>query len=358
VVVERRDGADHVEPDAVPPDAVAPAVVPADVSDADPGAVVVASGPGGTARGRVLDVVRWGLLAVILVAAGVTLWRNWAVVSGELREMGCGVVLGAFVLVTGAPVLTLLGWRVLLADLGTHLPAAPASSVFLVGQLGKYLPGSVWTVVAQAEMGARLHVPRRRMAVVGILSIGLAVLTGCLLGIPAVPRLVDRESEAFSWWWVVLAAGLGAVLLWPRLLNAVIARGLRVLRREPLEHELSGGAIVLTSVWFVGAWVSTGLATFLLARSVAPDAPVGSLLVTSVCGFALASAAGMFSFLVPAGVGVRDGVLALLLVTLMPLPAATAVVVVARFLAVLADLVLAGSAWAWARRQHLLGSAP
>ena len=64
----------------------------------------------------------------------------------------------------------------------------------------------------------------------------------------------------------------------------------------------------------------------------------------------------MFSILVPAGVGVRDGVLALLLLTLMPLPAATAVVVVARFLAVLADLVLAGAAWAWGRRHHLLGS--
>ena len=60
----------------------------------------------------------------------------------------------------------------------------------------------------------------------------------------------------------------------------------------------------------------------------------------------------------PAGVGVRDGVLALLLVTLMPLPAATAVVVVARFLAVLADLLLAGFAWAWGRRHHLLGSTP
>ena len=98
------------------------------------------------------------------------------------------------------------------------------------------------------------------------------------------------------------------------------------------------------------------MGTFVLARSVAPDAPLGPLLVTCVGGFALASAAGMFSILVPAGVGVRDGVLALLLVTLMPLPAATAVVVVARFLAVLADLLLAGFAWAWGRRHHLLGS--
>ena len=309
-------------------------------------------------RARALNALRIGLLVVIVAACVVALWLNWQEVSGELRKLSVPVVLGAFALVTLAQVLTLMGWRVLLEDLGTHLALPPASSVFLVWQLGKYLPGSVWTVVAQAEMGARLHVPRRRMAVVCILSIGLAVLTGCLLGIPAVPRLVDRESQAFSGWWIVLAVVLGAVLLWPRLLNALIAWGLRLLRREPLEHELSGRAIALASAWFVAAWVSTGLGTFSLAHSVAPEAPVGPLLVTSVGGFALASAAGMFSFLVPAGVGVRDGVLALLLVTLMPLSAATAVVVVARFLAVLADLLLAGAAWMWGRRHHLLGSTP
>ncbi|GAA4408787.1 lysylphosphatidylglycerol synthase transmembrane domain-containing protein [Fodinibacter luteus] len=307
-------------------------------------------------RSRVLDVLRIVLLVVILVAVGIALWTNWEAVSGELRRLSWPVLLGAFALTTAAPVLTLMGWRVLLADLGTHLPAAPASSIFFVGQLGKYLPGSVWTVVAQAEMGARLAVPRRRMAVVGLLSIGLAVLTGCLLGIPAVPRLLDRSGESLSVWWALLAVALGAVLLWPRLLNALIARGLRLLRREPLEHELSARAVGLTSAWFVAAWVSTGLGTFVLARSVAPDAPAGELLVACVGGFALASAAGMFSVLVPAGVGVRDGILALLLVTLMPLSAATAVVVVARFLAVLADLGVAAFGWAWGRRQHLLGS--
>src|SRR5215218_7085788 len=145
-------------------------------------------------RSRLLDVVRVALLVVIVSACVVALWANWQEVSGQLRRLSVPVVLGAFVLVTLAPVLTLMGWRVLLEDLGTHLAPAPASSVFLVGQLGKYLPGSVWTVVAQAEMGAKLSVPRRRMAVVGILSIGLAVLTGCLLGILAIQPLIASQG--------------------------------------------------------------------------------------------------------------------------------------------------------------------
>ncbi len=310
----------------------------------------------GRTRSRAVDAVRIGLLVLILGAVGVALWKNWGAVSSELGKISPLALGTALLLTLAAPVLTLLGWRVLLADLGTPLPAAPAASVFFVGQLGKYVPGSVWTVVAQAEMGARLRVPRRRMAVAGLLAIGLAVITGCLIGIPAVPRLLARDERAFSWWWVVIAVVLGAALLWPRLLNAAISRGLRLLRREVLEHELSGRAVVVTSAWFVGAWVSVGLAAFVLSRAVAPAADPGQLLVACVSGYALASAVGMFSILVPAGVGVRDGVLALVLLTLMPAPAATAVVVVARFLAVVADLLVAGFGWAWGRRHHLLGS--
>ena len=105
--------------------------------------------------------------------------------------------------VTAAPVLTLMGWRVLLGDLGTRLPAAPASSIFFVGQLGKYLPGSVWTVVAQAEMGARLAGAAaadggRRRAVDRPRR---ADRLRCSAS-PPCPASLDREGEAFSWWWV------------------------------------------------------------------------------------------------------------------------------------------------------------
>ena len=157
---------------------------------------------------RLLNALRIGLLVVIVAAFVVALWRNWQEVSGELRKLSGPVVLGAFVLVAAAPVLTLMGWRVLLEDLGTHLPAAPASSVFLVGQLGKYLPGSVWTVVAQAEMGARLACRDGGWRSSASSRSGSRCSPAAC---SASPRAAARRPgvTAFSWWWVVLAVVLG-----------------------------------------------------------------------------------------------------------------------------------------------------
>ena len=127
------------------------------------------------------------------------------------------------------------------------------------------------------------------------------------------------------------------------------------LRREPLEHDLSHAAVGLSSLWFTLSWLVGGLAVWVMARNVAPDdADASRLLLVAVSGYLLAAGIGMFSIVVPAGVGVRDGVMVLLLTTQMSVSAATAVVVVARFLTVLADVVWAALGWLWAKSHDLL----
>ena len=315
--------------------------------------------PRRTTRQRVVDGLRIGVLVLILVAVAVALWSNWEEVRGDLTRLGPGTLLAATLLALLSPFLTVLGWRVLLADLGSRLPIAQASGVFFVGQLGKYLPGSVWSVVVQTEMAAKLGVSRRRSAVVGLLCIGLSALTALIAGLPALPVLLTRGHTALPWWGVLLLIGGLVVLLWPPLLNLGIRTALRMLRRPPLEHALSHAAVGLSSLWFTLSWVAGGLSVWVMAHALAPtDADASRLALVAIAGYLLAAGVGMFSIVVPAGVGVRDGLMVLLLTTVMSFSAATAVVVVARFLTVVGDVVWAAAGWLWARSHDLLPDRP
>ena len=306
-------------------------------------------------RKRVVDAVRIGFLVLVLAAVGYALVRNWSDVSVSFRRIGPGSLTLGLLLALVSPVLSMLGWRVLLTDLGSRLHLAPASGVFFVGQLGKYLPGSVWSVVAQADMARTLGVPRRRTAVVGLITIALSALCGMVAGLPALPALVTRGEAQLPWWFLALVIGGLLVGLWPPVLNRAIATLFRLLRREPLEHDLSTPAVALSTMWFTLSWLAGGASIWVMATSLAREgADARHLAVVSICGYLLAAGIGMFSFVVPAGVGVRDGVLVLLLATSMPLAAATAVVVVARFYSVIADVAWAGIGWLWARTHHLL----
>ena len=122
-------------------------------------------------------------------------------------------------------------------------PAASSSSA----SSASTCPGSVWSIVAQAEMGARLHIPRRRSAVVGrSSSVAIAAICGLIVGLPALPLLITRDDSA--------ARRAGSLLLAvPAAGRACSGRGcstgasrtvLRLLRREPLEHRLSGRAVL------------------------------------------------------------------------------------------------------------------
>ena len=303
-------------------------------------------------RRSMLAVFRLFLGLFVVVAVVVALVRSWDDVAPYLSELSVQGVVAALVLALLAPYFTMLGWRTMLADLGSPLPLAPAASVFFVGQLGKYVPGSIWAVLAQAEMGARLSVPRRRVGVTGLLAIAFALLTGGAIGLPALPVLLGRtEIGGYA---VVAVVVILAVVCYPPLLNWGIARGLRLLRRQPLEHELAGRALVATLAWFTLAWSVSGLTILVLALDISGATLGGSLLLTCVCGFALASAFGMVSVFFPAGFGVRDGVLALILATSMPFAAAVAVAVVSRFLTIAVDVLVAGAGWMWGRGHDLL----
>lgn len=306
-------------------------------------------------RKRVIDAIRLVFLVLVLLAVAWALLRNWEEVSRSFRQIGAGTLLAALALALLSPALTVLGWRVLLADLGSRLHIAPASGVFFVGQLGKYLPGSVWSVVAQADMAHQLGIPRRRTAVVGLISIALSALCGMVAGLPALPALVTRGQAQLPGWFMALLIGGLLLALWPPVLNRGIALLLRLLRREPLGQDLTLAAIGLSTLWFTLSWVAGGVSVWVMAQSLAdPGADASHLFLISVSGYLLAAGIGMFTVVMPAGVGVRDGVMIVLLATAMPFAAATAVVVVARFYSVVADVAWAAVGWLWARAHHLL----
>ena len=133
-------------------------------------------------RSRTVKIVRIVVAVAVVVALVWGVARNWTEISQDLQRVSIGALLLSFVPAALGTWLTMVGWRVILADLGSPLHLAPAGGVFFVGQLGKYLPGSVWTVLVQADMASHLHVPRRRTGVAGLVTIGLSVLTGLLVG--------------------------------------------------------------------------------------------------------------------------------------------------------------------------------
>ncbi len=304
-------------------------------------------------RRQVIAVARvvLGLLVVAAVVWAVA--GSWTQVRADLARVSGLALAGSAALALLALVLTLVGWRALMADLGSPLALGPASGVLFVGQLGKYLPGSVWTVVVQAEVASALGVPRKRTAVAGLLTVAMSALAGLGVGVVALPSLLSAGGGA-AYLLVLLVVPIGVALLHPRVLNSLIGRALRLARRGELDHELSGRAIATTMGAFVLAWLCLGLHLWVLVHDL--GGPVGSSWVPSLFGYALAASMGMLAVLLPAGVGVREFILVLLLTGPLQRPAALAVVLLSRFVITGSDVLAAGAGWLYDRSHHLMAA--
>ncbi len=302
-------------------------------------------------RARVLTVARIVLFALVLLAVAYTIAHNWSTVRHDLGRVPPSALALSSALALVGLVFTLLGWRALLADLGSPLHIAPASGVLFVGQLGKYLPGSVWTVVAQAEVAAGLGVPRARSTVVGLLSVLMSAMAGLAVGLVALPGLLSAGGGP-AYLLLVVPLVAGVVVLHPRVLNRLIERALRLARRPPPEQPLSGRAIAVTMAYFVLAWLALGLHVWVLVRSLGGDA--SATLLPSVFGYALAASLGMLALLLPAGFGLREVLLGLLLAGQLPPSVVLTVVILSRFIVTVADVVAAAVGWGYARSHRLL----
>jgi uncharacterized membrane protein YbhN (UPF0104 family) len=290
------------------------------------------------------------LVAVLVLAAVViAVIRTWHSVSSELSRLPVWSVAAALALMLLGLVPTVAAWRILLADLGSPLPWATALGVFFVGQLGKYLPGSLWVVLAQSDLAARHGVPRRRTAVVGLVQVGISIVVGLAMGVLAIPALVAGGVNK-AWLLTMVALPVGAVILHPPILNRVVVQALRILRREPFEHEFSQRAVAGAAGVSALAWFLIGLQLWVLA--VGLHAPAGRALLAAGFGYALAASIGLLVVVVPAGLGARDVAIVLTLSTMMPRSAATAAAIVSRFVVLVADLIAAAVGWTYERRDR------
>src|SRR5258708_22278806 len=108
--------------------------------------------------------VRWGFIAVTVALGGYAVARGWSGVRTSLGHLGFLPVVAALISVLMGLFATMLVWRLLLEALGSPLPVRAAARIMFIGQLGKYLPGSVWPVLAQMELGNAYRVPGHRPA--------------------------------------------------------------------------------------------------------------------------------------------------------------------------------------------------
>lgn len=237
-------------------------------------------------------------------------------------------------------VIVLLAGSVLRAHHEKHPDFRTLYRILLLSNVGKYLPGGIWQLGSQYHLSRSAGLTRRGSVLiwleVAIFSVAIGTFTsGLALG------LLGRY---FAWagWLAVPLAGAALVVTHPRI-RFPILRLVR-LRVEPPEGTMATGTRQRT--WWT--WIeSVGLALtgslllgvhgYTMMLAMYPEASIG--FPASVLAFVGSWVIGFVVFFVPAGLGVREGAMVLLLAPWLSPNAAIALGVSSRLVFLVADSV-------------------
>ncbi len=287
------------------------------------------------------------LLKVALVGVvGVFIWRslasNWSEFSAiefEFRWRPLWIALSALVTwLTYA--IQIASWRIIVAGWQQRIAYREAAKVWCVANLGRYVPGKLWSVAGMVLLA-------QREGVAAWVAGGSAVAIQALgLGTCVILITVTLPPGAFGLGLTLAAlaaiATLG-LLTWERAARrlALLLGGSAQFEALPVRSVIAAGSLTLLS------WATYGVAFWCLARGMG----IAGLGVSTAAGvFALGYLVGLLAVIVPGGLGVRELALVGQLTPLVGSGPAIGLSLVSRLVLTLAEVSAALVALALTRR--------
>lgn len=266
---------------------------------------------------------------IVIVFLGVYLARNGSEVAAHPWRIEWELLALATTCVLAAYSAFVLSWRRILGRFGGPLGALDAHRIWYIGNLGRYVPGKLLQLAGTAYLARAKGVSPVLTVSASLTSQAFVLCAALVLAALTLPEL-GVEAAGLGVLWPVglaVAAVLLLVVLTPAL-DLAYRLALRLLGRSEYFETLPASEKVVLLAANLIAWLAFGTGFWLFVRAVAPieaDTFV-PMLGISAAGYA----GGYLAVFVPGGLGVREGIYALLLAAYVPPSMAVAIAILCR----------------------------
>ncbi len=287
-----------------------------------------------------------------LLQLGLTVVVTWFIIDrlgvslSELGELNFEQWRPNVLVLAGSILVLLLGyfmsaalWGRMVADLGgPEIPIWRAVRLFMVANMGRYVPGKVWQIAGLAMLAKKEGVSTRIATGSAVLGQGFALIAATAIGLGAFFG-PNEEWRTVGWGVVVVLAVLALAVFTPAVFRRLLALWFRVTREEaPARIQGRSSFGLRWLVFYTLNWGVYATAFWLLYLSFGDFAPFIQLGPAFAAGYV----AGYVAIFAPAGVGVREAAIIGFLTPVMSLEAATVLAVIARIWTTVVEVVPAG----------------
>jgi glycosyltransferase 2 family protein len=238
-------------------------------------------------------------------------------------------------------------WVMMLAALGAPIRRMRGAAVWSLTLLARYVPTNLALAVSRMLLAEREGVPKRVCMASIVYELGFTLAGSAAVGayfVVALPDLQGRPVRFLALLLPVLAVVALDPVVFHRLADAVLRR----LGRPPLPLSLSRLQVLGFTALFAGSFLLAGFAVYAFAQAIhgVHAGDVGTVVGSYSVGFA----ASVLAFVLPGGLGAREGAMVAALSPALPVTVALAVAVAVRLAQMAVEVLYAAITPLLARR--------
>jgi uncharacterized membrane protein YbhN (UPF0104 family) len=217
-------------------------------------------------------------------------------------------------------------WRILLGIVsGRRIRLGSAYRISVLANLGKYIPGKVWSVMGMVYLLKDEGVPTSAALVATALHQAFTIIPGAVLISVVLGAGVWGHLPAAA---IIVGLAVSVTILYPPLFSKLLNLGLRIFRRPTITFRLSFARAFVLFWLYILAWIIYGAAFWAMTLGLGlPPGPFWPV----VAAYGAAYLIGFLALFAPGGLGVREGMLTVLLAPYLPQGLSVAVAVMSRF---------------------------
>lgn len=230
-------------------------------------------------------------------------------------------------------------WQLIMRSLGSKIGFRRSWWVITGSYLAKYIPGNVWSIGGRMYLCKKEGISEKISGAGMILEMMSLLLAALIASLFYLPSLAEKGFS--SWVYLMLAfIPLTAVMLFTPLLGVALKLAAKYVLKKEVSLEINRSWLALNLAVYILNVLVQGVSFFLLISSMRPMAAASLPAVIGLYNGAWA--AGFLSFITPGGLGVREGVMVLLLKSILPLPMAVIIAGISRVWVIIFEIITAG----------------
>jgi hypothetical protein len=290
-------------------------------------------------------------VALVAVLLGFLAWqlvRNWRDIGSYTWHLNAGWAAGAMALLLVCLAADVAIWNFTLGRLGGQLSFRRAAPIYLIALVARYVPGKVTSLAARMLLTEKEGISRARALASILLELLLRLVAALIVFAATLPSWLN-VGDVRKTYPLLLVIPLALIALHPAVLQRALDLALRRMHRELVRVPFSYGDVVAITGFLCVRWLVYGLGFYCLAAALTPG--LRSILGPMI-GMVSAGWAVGFLSMVPAGLGVNEALLWVILTRYTDPGVAAVIPIMARMWLVIGEIIALGIAFAFSYRSR------